>query len=480
VSALVPIALFGWIPLVILSFTLFPPRKAVIAAYLVGWLLLPVATYDLPGFPDYGKGSATNVGVALGALIFDTARVRRLRWRWLDWAVLVFCISPFLSSMSNGLGLYDGISTSLAQFITWGIPYAVGRAYFADGPGLEALALGVVIGGLCYVPLCLWEIRMSPQLHYQLYGYSQHSFGQTIRGGGYRPMVFLQHGLAVGLWMAAASVVAFAVWRWSGRKRLLNQPMALVALGILATSVLCKSTGATALLFGGLAVMWWTRRRSSPLAFYALGLLPFVFIPLRATGLWTGEDLVDTVAQVLPDRAQSLGWRFDAENLLSARARERWFLGWGGWGRSAVRVGEEFDIEVVTDSLWILVFGKQGALGLVAALCMLVLPVVTFARACPRKLWRHPRVAPALALAMALSSYMIDNLFNDMPNPLYMLIAGGLGAVRFTAPASARPRFARPAPARPASARAADAPVLGELRQGDFTLGAGLGPQVDA
>ena len=59
-----------------------------------------------------------------------------------------------------------------------------------------------VLGGLIYVPLCLFEVRMSPQLHNMVYGFAQHSFGQTVRGGGWRPMVFMQHGLAVGLFMS--------------------------------------------------------------------------------------------------------------------------------------------------------------------------------------------------------------------------------------------------------------------------------------
>ncbi len=443
-NALVPITLFGWIPLVIISFTVLPPRRAVIAAYLLGWLFLPVVTYDLPGLPDYGKWSATNFGVAAAALLFDSARVRALRWRWFDLAALVFCVSPFASSLANGLGPYDGFSSSLAHVVTWGLPYLVGRAYFSDGQGLTELAMGVAIGGLLYVPLCLFEIRMSPQLHALVYGYSQHAFDQAMRGGGWRPMVFMQHGLAVGLWMSAASVVAVTWWRWAGRRYLLRLPARFAAPALLVTAVLCKSSGATLLMFMGLAAVWATRRFSTSKVLLALAWLPIVYVPIRAFGLWHGEELVEWVGLVLPDRAASLGFRLECERLLADRAREQWLLGWGGWGRSAVYIGEENEQRVITDSLWILVYGRQGALGLAAVIGMLVLPVISFARSCPRSLWRHPKLAPVIALAVVLASYMIDNLVNDMPNPLYLLIAGGLGAMRVRAPGSAP--APRPAP----------------------------------
>ena len=65
------------------------------------------------------------------------------------------------------------------------------------------------------MPLCLYEIRMSPQLHYLVYGFYPSFFGMSVRFGGYRPTVFLQHGLAVGMWMTSASLVG--VWLWYSR-----------------------------------------------------------------------------------------------------------------------------------------------------------------------------------------------------------------------------------------------------------------------
>ena len=58
-TILVPITLFGWVPCVLLLFLWLPPRRAVITAFLAGWLFLPAATFQLPGIPDYSKMMAT-------------------------------------------------------------------------------------------------------------------------------------------------------------------------------------------------------------------------------------------------------------------------------------------------------------------------------------------------------------------------------------------------------------------------------------
>jgi hypothetical protein len=52
---LVSIAFFGWIPVIFFLFRLLPHRRAVSTSLLVGWLFLPVATYDLPGFFDVSE-----------------------------------------------------------------------------------------------------------------------------------------------------------------------------------------------------------------------------------------------------------------------------------------------------------------------------------------------------------------------------------------------------------------------------------------
>jgi hypothetical protein len=441
-SDLVPIVMFGWIPLVLAGFRLLPARKAVIASYVVAWLFLPVVSYPIPGFVDYDKSSATNIGVLLGVILLDAGRLTRLRWIALDWWIVAYCVSPFLSSISNDLGPYDGLSRILEFTVSWGIPYLLGRLYFSDLEGVGALAVGIAAGGLVYVPFCLWEIRMSPQLHATFYGFTQHAFDQAMRGGGYRPMVFMQHPLAVGLWMSTATLVALVLWRKSGRRRILGVPMSLAVPVLAVTAVLCKCTGATILLLVGLMVIWSGTRLRTAFPVMILLAVPVLYVSVRGSDAWSGRSIVELAESVAPERAASLEVRMEAEDLLAAKARERPLLGWGGWGRNTVIVDEEAGREVITDGMWILVFGMQGVFGLVALLGLLLAPVAAFVRHCPPRTWSDPRVAPGLALAVVVALFMIDNLLNSMINPVFLLAAGGIGAIRL-----ARARRPEPTPA---------------------------------
>ena len=46
----------------------------------------------------------------------------------------------------------------------------IGRLYLTDVASFRELGLGMIIGGLCLIPLCLVGIRISPILQPMLYG----------------------------------------------------------------------------------------------------------------------------------------------------------------------------------------------------------------------------------------------------------------------------------------------------------------------
>jgi hypothetical protein len=71
VKITVPIFLFSWPVVVLALFAWLPPRRAAIAAFLVGWLFLPISSFKLPGLPEYSKIFATNASVLLAILVFD-------------------------------------------------------------------------------------------------------------------------------------------------------------------------------------------------------------------------------------------------------------------------------------------------------------------------------------------------------------------------------------------------------------------------
>jgi hypothetical protein len=433
---LVDLMLYGWIPVVIYLFIVMPPRRAVIASFLIAWLFLPMAGYKVLALPDYTKMSATCFGVMLAATIFDPDPILRFRPKWVDLPIAVFCISPFFTSVLNeinGSGVYDGLSVMLSQIVTWGLPYFIGRVYFDDLASLRELAIGIFIGGLVYMPFCWIEMRMSPQLHRWIYGFHQHGFIQTIRLGGYRPMVFMQHGLMVAMWMAMSALIGIWLWNTGALRKIWDIPMYALVPVLFITAVFCRSMFAFALLMLGIGLLFTAKWFRLNYLVAALLLFPPGFMLVRGSGLIEMLDTVQFAKDTFgEDRGGSLQTRVEAENALAIKAREQPWFGWGGWGRN--RVANEVGREYITDSLWIINFGQFGIINLIGLTVMLLLPMILVIYDYRVELWSHPAVAPVVVLALINMLYMFDHLMNAMVNPIFMLAVGGVCAAHFNLP----------------------------------------------
>lgn len=418
------IALVGILPITGALFLLFPPRVAVALAYLVGWLFLPQASIDIPGaLPNWDRVHSLALSALVAVIVLDGSRLLRLRPKLLDLPILAYClVIPVASAVLNGLGFYDGISQSVGTTLGFGVPYLIGRLYFGDEQGLRNLALVVFVAGLIYIPFCLWEVRFSPQLHRNIYGFHQHSFGQTYRLGGWRPVVFLQHGLAVGMLMTCASLMG--MWLWTTKQLGRWHTEGAVALCVLIlTTFLCKSFGSLVLLALGMAALLACRYLGSRALIIALALVPPVYMSARLSGSWAADGVTQAVATVAPDRAASLAFRIHNENLLIAKGLEQPILGWGGWNRGRVEDETRGGKMVVTDGMWIISFNRQGLVGLSVLTALFLLPSVLLVL---RGVRNQGGDAVAIGLAVMLAVYMIDNLANAMFTPFNPLAMGGL------------------------------------------------------
>ena len=419
------ILLFSWIPLVLVIFAALPPRQAVIFTFLTAYLFLPELRYPISGLPEFSKSSATAYGLALAILIFDNTRLARFRPSLLDIPILIYIMVDIPTSLTNGLGIYDGFTRSLGLAIEVGIPWVVGRLYFNDLEGLRELAKAIFISGLIYVPLCQFEIRFSPQLHNLVYGDHVHEFQQTIRFGGYRPTVFMRHGLLVGLWMSWATLCGIWLYATGTLKSLGGIPLYLLIIPLAITTVMCKSTGALGLLLVGCAILVWMKyagasRATWPL--YAIAGCVCGYLGVRVTGIWHGEQLVSLAESIVGgDRAHSLGYRLANERILTEHAARRMLLGWGSWDRNRPP-----DSRVVTDSLWIIVFGINGIVGLAGFVGMMLGPPLLLARRVSTKLWMHPAVSVAPLFATITVLTMVDLLLNSGYAPVLRAAMGGL------------------------------------------------------
>jgi len=454
------VALVGFCAATVWGFLALGPRRGMLAALLGGTLFVPVlgATDAVPILRTKAMFVA---GVVVAAsLLLDLRRWVRFRPRLLDLPMLVLCAAPYLAASANDLGPYEAWSAVFQASVSFGGPYLLGRLYLGDREGLADLAGALVLAGLVYVPLCLWEIRMSPQLHRLAYGFSPvEMFGQNIRFGGYRPVVFMNHGLMLALFMASATLVAWWLWRTGARRAVavlgLEIPMGLAAATLGLTTVLCKSTGAVGLLLLGVAVLEGTRLLRAPALILLLLAVPPVYCAARVAG-WSGKGLVaatgGTVAatggSMAAERAQSLEYRFRNETLLVEKAMQRPWLGWGRWGRSRIHDATGRDVSV-TDSLWVITLGETGLVGLVALGLALGLPILLLLRAAPARHWGERGVASAAALAAVGLIGMADDLLNTMATPAALAIAGALVSLWAASRAARSARSRRPARPHP-------------------------------
>jgi hypothetical protein len=430
INILVPVALFGFVPLGVLLFAFMPARLAVAWVFVLGWMFLPPNVgYGVPILPDWAKPIAISFTALLGALIFDSARLFRFRPAWYDLPVVAWMIWPFFVSMVNGLGVTDGVSAIYGNCTWWGIAYFLGRVYFADPAGIRVLAWSIVVGTILYTPFVLYELVMSPQLNRMLYGYHQTGFGMTRRGSSWRPMVFMQHGLMLTLWMCSGALIAMVFWMSGSVKTVLRIPSSLWAIVLTLVAAACQSFGALALMLAAMAIAIASKQLRFRLLLGVALAIPTTYMVMRMTGLWDGNSLIEASRAVGgDDRAGSLMIRIRNETAFINRAMQQPIFGWGGFGRSRP-TDAEAGFRVLSDGYWIIILGQHGLVGLSLLTWYFTAPVAMFLSRWRSAAVTHPWLAPAFALSLVLMMFMTDCLFNAMPNVVFGLVAGGLAGL---------------------------------------------------
>ena len=419
-------------------------ERAIIWAILGGYLLLPPrAVFDLPLVPDFNKTSIPNLCALACCLwvakrrvpIWPESRVMKvLLFLFLAGTIptvltntdpilfySVFDAEPvsFVTGGLPGLRIIDVLSVGSQQAITL-IPFVLGRAFLSSQTGQRELLLALLVGGLVYSLPALLEIRLSPQINIWVYGFFQHDFGQMMRQGGFRPIVFLPHGLWMAFFFMTSAAAAAVLFRMADRK---SRPRLLAATGYLfCVLILCKSLGPLAYGIAVVpAILLAAPKVQIRIAVVFAGIA-VLYPVLRDYGLVPLDRILGWAEAIHPDRAQSLGFRFQNEELLLERAHENWMFGWGGWGRNLVHDLTTGEIISIPDGEWIIVFGTFGWLGYLSKMGLLAVPLFLLLRHARHD--RPTRTVAALALILAIT--LIDMLVNAILTPYTWLIAGAV------------------------------------------------------
>ncbi len=431
------VALLSW-PLVALwLYRARPVGQATIWTILGGQLLLPVdAIIKLaPGIPNFDKISIPNLAALVGCMLVLRRPFRF--WNGFGFTELLVAMSiicPFITSELNNdpivightflpsIGHYEALSAVVNELLLL-LPFFLGRQFLRSATDNADIMRILVIAGLLYSIPILFEIRFSPQLHYWFYGYFPRDFSQQVRDGGFRPTVFMGHGLSVAFFAMTTVVAAAACWRT--RIRVGRLAPAVVMAYLSTILVLCKSAGS--LVYGAALVplVCWAKPGLQLRIALVLVTIALLYPLLRIADLVPTRSMVEVATSFSVDRASSLETRFDQEKQLLAHASDRFLFGWGRYGRNLVyEAGSGRNISI-PDGRWIITLGEFGLFGFLAEFGLLALPVFRGASALRFTESVRDRVLLA-ALALILAVNVIDQLPNSGLTAWSWLLAGAL------------------------------------------------------
>lgn len=413
-------------------------------------LLLPEGVYfDAPLIPPFGKHDISATCAFVGLLVRSPGELRRARLgRGLDLLLILLLPATAITVLTNrealsygatqlpALSPRDILALSIRGIVQVAFPFWVGRLCMRSGRDARMLARVMVGFGLFYALLMLFEMRFSPNLHRWIFGYhARPDFSQTVRWGGYRPTVFMEHGLAVALFALGVAIFAVSDGRASARR--FGLPAWVSSAFLVVVLVLCKSAGA--LIFGMItlpAILFLSARRQLVLA-AVLASVCAAYPLAKVSGLFPDRSLVELSQKYMgTDRAASLNMRFENEGAMIEHVRARLWFGWGGMGRNRL-YDENGGDAVVTDGHWTILLSSGGLVLLGCVFGLLLVPVFMALRASARVRDGTDRLRLA-GLALVTVCYAFDLLPNGLFNFAPLFFAGALARLSTELPREAQ------------------------------------------
>ncbi len=432
------LALFLFVPVALVVMKRRPAAQATALLALGGVLFLPeVIGFKLPGLPEFQKPAISSLWIFVGAMLFHRQRFKSLRLaRGSKVAITMLLAGAVLTVLSNtddfaigskyfpGHRPYDAVHYLIYYGVEVVLPFVVGAAMFRTSDELAVLLKMTVGAAVVYSLFQLIELRLSPQLNSWVYGYHQHDFVQTIRDGGFRPMVFMSHGLAVSIFTTIGVFAAAGLHKARARVFRIKAAWLLGYLWLLLSFL--KSVAAFLYSMLTVPLILFASPKNQIRIAAILASLIFVYPVARAVGLIPVQEIKAFVAeQYGGERARSVMTRFENEDELVTRASERLLFGWGSYCRGCIFdewTGKEVSVR---DGDWIIMLGDSGLVGFVGKFLLLVLPVFFVRRRFDHFGSKsHQQLLSTLSLIVAFS--IADLIPNGNFNYLPMLYSGAL------------------------------------------------------
>jgi hypothetical protein len=430
------VMLFLWPVIATALFRRLPREKALIWSILAAYMLLPpLVNINLPAVPDMDKFTIANLCALVLTVWVLNEKVSFLPQSFLGKALIVlYIVSPFATTLTNddpirivakdvpALRIYDSVSAISYQFIAL-IPFFLARHLLRTEAAMKDIVGALITAGLIYSLPMLLEARLSPQLNIWIYGFFQHDFAQTMRDGGFRPIVFMPHGLWVAFFALMAVMSALIVLRTGAAKTRPRDAMIFMYLALLL--VVCKSLGPMVYALAMTPTLLFVGRRVQVLLAAAVGVIVITYPLLRGAHLVPLDAILSYALDLSPERYQSLNFRITNEEELLARAALKPLFGWGGYGRNLILDPVTGGILTIPDGEWIITLGTYGWLGYICEFGLLILPLMFLAR--EALLRRSEALSPfGCAIALIYAANLADLLPNATLIPFTWLMAGAL------------------------------------------------------
>lgn len=451
------IILVAYVPIGIVLFRWLPPARAALFLVLAGVLFLPeMVSIDLPLLPRLGKESMIYISMSAGLVIVRPEILRRFPpGRGLEILILVMLLGSIATVLLNtdtlhygprvvpGMAPYEAFTSTILELLRYGLPFYLGRILFRSSRDLEDILKALIIAGVVYTCFMAVEMRLSPQMHRWTYGFHPNNFGAAKRWGGYRPMVYMDSGIAVAIFMVNSVMASLIGIR--ARLSLYSVSTKIIAPYLLAFLMMSKSVASMVwgVLFSPVLLLLSPRKMAALAVLLAFLVASYPF--LRLANLFPWQEIVAAAESIDPERAASLNYRFENDENMLAKTRERPIFGWGGWSRNWAYDETTGRHLTVPDGAWIIRLSSYGFVGFYALYGLYVLPVFFGYRSLSRIRGERNR-----AMMAGLMLIVIIRAVDQLPNGLYssypIFLAGAL--YNLTPRLSAKRATGRSAPAR--------------------------------
>ena len=432
-NAFAYLVFFSW-PIVVLWLLIrYPTKKAIFISIVLTTLLLPSAfSADVPLLPPLDKDNIT--GLSLILFLFLMRKKFRIFQPGLSTILfigyfIVIAITVELNAIPiiiigskylPGLTYHDIFST-IIRLIIYTMPFFLGRYFSTSLKDTEIFFKIMVVMALIYTLPMLFELKMSPQLHNIFYGYQPSQFVQEIREDGYRPMVFVGHGLGLAFWMSTCILAAVALLKNKIRSTILS-PVVVVCY-LFVVLIFCKTWSAAAYAVLGMFFILKLRPSTQVKWSFIIAAIVILYPIAKVNEVIPEKEIISTISQYNPARAQSLEFRLQNENEMLAHALEKPFFGWGGWGRNRIYSKWDGRDLSVTDGRWITELGINGWIGFLFCYAILLTPLYYALKTF--KYIKEPKDQVFFAaLAVILMICIIDSIPNTGMGPMHFFLAG--------------------------------------------------------